>query len=234
MIKEEVLKPTIVNAFRTAFEHRCVCLLFDAFASVQFSRCFDMTSPEECISTLLFDHVDKSPQAAEWYIGVAPEYRKYKNKVLKDKRVKTDAPKISLKFGSWANATSLDYFIETQSVTEDVFKRKLKSKPVKISELHVQYIAKLDKHLANKSPVQGCVIAYILEGDIKYMANCLNHYLCDSNRVSEILKKSSARLQQFAACYVSTHDNCSTQHLMFDFSGKKRAEEKTTLNVTEN
>jgi hypothetical protein len=232
MIKGEMLKPAIINAFSNAFEHRCVCLLFDAFASVQSTYCFDVTSNEEYISTVLIDHVDKSPQAVNWHIGVAPQYRNYKNKVLKNKRVKTDIPKISLQFGTWTNAASLDYFVETQNMIENIIVGRKKYNSSIISELHVQYIAKIDKHLSGKSPMLGCIIAYILAGDIRYTANCINHYLCDCNRVPEILKKSAVRLQQFGACYVSTHDNCSIWHLMFDFSGNKKVEEKTD-NVTE-
>ncbi|MDR0725240.1 MAG: hypothetical protein LBF59_04430 [Prevotellaceae bacterium] len=231
MTKIDKLKPAIINAFNKAFEHRCVCLLFDAFASVQSARCVDITSHEEYISTVLFDYVDKSPQAAEWHIGVAPEYRNYKNKVLKNKRVKTDAPKISLQFGSWTNAASLEYFIETQNIIEPVFVGRQKSKynPIIISELHIQYMAKIDKHLLDKSPVMGCIIAYILKGDFRYTANCLNHHLCDCNRVPEILRKSLTQSQQCGACYVSTHNNCSIQHLMFDFSDESKAEEQTKM-----
>jgi hypothetical protein len=236
MTKVEMLKPAIINAFSNAFEYRCVSLLCDAFASMQEACCIDITSEEEeeeeekeeHISTLLFDYVDKSPQAADWHIGVAPEYRDYKNNILKNKRVTAEIPKISLQFGSWTNELCLDYFVETQNVTEYPFDDSKKSKwhnPIVITESHLQYISKIDKHLLNNRPVQGCIIAYITDGDIRHTTNCLNHYLCDCNRVAEILKKPPVCLQQFDACYVSVHNNCSIQHLMFDFSNENKVEE---------
>jgi hypothetical protein len=222
----DTLKPGIINTFSNAFEYRCVSLLSEAFASIQSAHCIDITSDEEYISAILFDYIDKSPQAAKWHIGLAPEYRNYKDKILKNERVTTEVPQISLQFRSWANEVCLNYFVETHVIKHSFVDRKqLKwHAPIVISESHIQYITKIDKGLLNKHPVQGCIIAYILEDGVRHTVNCLNHYLCDCNRVSEILKKPPHLLQEFDACYVSTHNNCSIQHLIFNFSNNKKTE----------
>jgi hypothetical protein len=220
-MNEGILKAAIINAFNNEFERRCLSLLYDAYASAQSAHCIDIECPEEYISAILLDYAGKSLQTANLHIDIAPEYLEYKNSILKQKKAKKTTPKISLKFGSWINSVTLDYFVETQSIIEIIHPKKKKARlqnPVTISEFHVNYIAKLDSCLSNKYPVRGCIIGYILKGNAQYTVNCLNHYLCDCNRTPEILNKHSIQLKEFDACYVSVHNNRIIQHLMFEFN----------------
>jgi hypothetical protein len=220
-MNEGILKATIVNAFNNEFEHRCLSLLYEAYASVQSAHCVDSTCQNEYISAILFDYIGKSSQAAVWHIDVAAEYLEYKNEILKQRKTKKAAPEINMTFGGWTNMINLDYFVKTQNIIEVVPLEKKKAgiqNPVTISDFHVNYIAKSDSCLSGKYPVRGCIIGFILKGNIQFTVNCLNHYLCDCNRVPEILNKRSLQSKQFYACYVSTHNDCTIQHLMFEFN----------------
>ncbi|MDR0384914.1 MAG: hypothetical protein LBH60_02415 [Prevotellaceae bacterium] len=213
------LNSAIINSFNSEFEWHCMSLLTDACASVQSNHCIDTDCKEEYISAVLFDHIDKSPQAAEWHIDIAPKYRKYVQAVLRKKKVKNIVSEISIQYGGWTNSADLEYFVAAQNVVEFIPPEKKKSRnpnPVIISDYHKRYIAIVDSFLSDKR--RGCMIGYILQGDTKYTVNCINHYLCDSNRVPEILKKRAVKLNGFDACYVSVRKNRSMKHLMFNFS----------------
>jgi hypothetical protein len=222
-MNEGVINATVANSFVNEFERRCIDLLSDAYSAVQAANRINVDSKEEYISAVMFDYIDKSPRAVEWHIDIIPEYRKYKNDILKRKKVKKAAPKIRLKFDGWAN-TSLEYFVETQNIVEFIPPEKKKARqrnPIVISDSHKQYLAKVSNCLLEKYPDRGCIVAYILEGDTKYTVNCLNHCLCDCNRVSEILKRRHAKLKDVETCYISFHNDNIMKHLMFNFSGDK-------------
>ncbi|MDR2286248.1 MAG: hypothetical protein LBE04_02040 [Prevotellaceae bacterium] len=222
-MNEGVINAIVASSFIYEFERRCIDLLSDAYEAVQVSNKIDTGSAEEYISAVMFDYIDKSPQAVKWHIDIVPEYRKYKNEILKGKKVKKAAPQIRLKFDGWAN-TSLEYFVETQNIVEFIPPEKKKARqrnPIVISDSHKQYLVKVSNCLLDKYPDRGCMVAYILKGDTKYTVNCLNHCLCDCNRVSEILKKRHAKLKDVEACYISFHNDRLMRHLMFNFSNNR-------------
>jgi hypothetical protein len=228
-MNEGVINAIIVNSFNNEFERRCIDLLSDAYEAVRASRKVDINSTEEDISAVMFDHIDKSTQAAQWYIDIVPEYRKYKNDILKGKKSKKAAPQIRMKFDGWAN-TNLKYHVETQNIIEIIPLEKKKARqrnPIIISDYHKNYIVKTSNRFLDRYPARGCMIAYILEGDTVYTVNCLNHCLCDCNRVSEILKKRHAKLKDIDACYVSLYNDRLIKHLMFNFSNNRN---KTDIN----
>jgi hypothetical protein len=237
-MNEGILNATITDSFNNEFERRCISLLSNAYVSMQSGRRIDVACRDEYISAVLFDYIDKSAQAVKWCIDIAPEYRKYKNEVLKWEKTKKTAPKINMKFGGWTHRTNLDYFVETQNVIEIIPPEKKKGKsrlPIIISDFHKHYMLRIDSCLSGEYPVRGCIIGYILQGETQYTVNCLNHCLCDCNRVMEILKKRPSRLKEFDLCYISTHsDNRSIQHLMFNFSDDKSPEKAKRENDKEN
>ncbi|MDR1593309.1 MAG: hypothetical protein LBS43_02335 [Prevotellaceae bacterium] len=228
-MNEGILNTVIVNLFSNEFERRCISLLSDAYDAVQANCKLDINSKEEYISAVMFDYIDKSPHAAKWHIDIVPEYRKYKNDMLKGKKMKQTAPQICMTFDGWTS-TNLQYFVEAQNIIEFIppdKKRARQRNPIVISDYHKHYAVKISACLSDKYPAKGCMVAYIFEGETKYTVNCLNHCLCDCNRVPEILKKRHAKLKDIEACYVSVHNNRLMKHLMFNFSSQQN---KTDFN----
>jgi hypothetical protein len=219
-MNEGILNIAVINLFNNEFERRCITLLSDAYETVQANHNISIDSVNEYISAIIFDYIDKSPQASEWHIDIVSEYRKHKNDILQGKKSKDATPPIIMKFGGWMDS-NLEYFVETQDIIEFIPPEKKKARqrsPIIISDFHKHYITKVDNCLLDKYPDRGCMVAYILEGETKYTVNCINHYLCDCNRVSEILKKRHAKLKDIETCYVSAHKNRLMKHLMFNFS----------------
>jgi hypothetical protein len=214
-MSEKILNRAIVNSFNDEFEWRCMSLLAEAYFSVKSDYCIDIDSEEEYISAVLFDYIDKCSQATEWHIDIVPEYRIYKNEILKRKKSAKTAPRIDLRFCGWTNDTKLIYFVEAKNLIETGY-----CKTVLASSLHKRYIETgIDSYLSGKYPANGCLVGYILQGKIENIKNCINQYLQNTNRASERLMKQSFELPDFEWCYLSIHKNDFTiKHLMFNFA----------------
>jgi hypothetical protein len=221
-MNEGTLNTAVVNSFNSEFEQQCVSLLSDAYIYVQSTRRIDSECKEEYISAVLFDHIDKSPQSAGWHIDIAPEYRKHINDILKGKKLKKAVPPILMTMNGWENNAGATFFVKAQRVTEALPQERKKEgsrSPIIISDFHKRYVATMDSCLSGNAG-SGCIVSYIFQGDIRHAVNCLNHCLCDFNRVSEILSRRIVKSNGFDACYVSMHGNRSIKHLMFNFSDK--------------
>ncbi|MDR3047183.1 MAG: hypothetical protein LBU51_06165 [Bacteroidales bacterium] len=214
------LNVSIINSFKQEFEWRCLNLLIDAYTSVNSSNSVNIDCEEEYISAILFDYIDNSQQAINWKIDITPEYRLYKNDILRKVKSAKEAPRIDFRLCGWAANSKLTYFVEAKNLIEvDSHKSKRKSK-ISASSLHVRYIETgIDNYLSGKYPQNGCLIGYILQGKTENIVSMLNTCLCNLNRKTEILQPQDFDLMNFDLHYISFHNNFPfIKHLMFDFA----------------
>lgn len=214
------LNMSIVNSFRQEFEWRCLSLLVDAYTFLNSNNSINIDCEEEYISALLFDYVDNCQQAINWQIDITPEYRLYKDNVLRKVKLAKEAPRIDFRFCGWTTNSKLTYFVEAKNLIEiDSCKSKRKSK-ISANNLHIRYIETgIDNYLSGKYPSNGCLIGYILQGKTKNIVSLLNICLCNSNRDSEVLQLQTLDLINFNSYYISFHNNFPfIKHLMFDFT----------------
>ncbi|MDR2119058.1 MAG: hypothetical protein LBP25_05955 [Tannerellaceae bacterium] len=216
------LDVSIVNSFRQEFEWRCLSLLVDAYTFVNSSNSVNIDCEEEYVSAVLFDYIDNCRQAIAWKIDITPEYRLYKDNVLRKLRSAKEAPRIDLRLSGWTANAKLTYFVEAKNLIEvDSCKSKRKSK-ISAKNLHIRYIETgMDNYLSGKYPPNGCLIGYILQGKAEHIVSMLNTCLSHSNRKSEVLQPQALDLKNFNAYYISFHNNFPfIKHLMFDFAEK--------------
>ncbi|MDR0733312.1 MAG: hypothetical protein LBF08_04535 [Dysgonamonadaceae bacterium] len=224
-MSRKTLNKTIVNSFNDEFEWRCMSLLIESCVCAKFNYNINIDCEEEYISAVLLDYIDKCPQAAEWQIDIAPEYRIYKDEILKRKKSAKSAPRIDFRFSRWTESAKLSYFVEAKNLIEtDTPKEEKKGKKgntitISADNLHKRYIRTgIDNYLSEKYPANGCLVGYILQGKTENIINRLNRCLYDFNRSAEILQKQSFNLKDFDECYTSTHGDVSIEHLMFNFT----------------
>ena len=215
-----VLDMSIVNSFKQGFEWKCINLLIDAYTYVNSGNNINIDCEEEYISAVLFDYIDNCQQAINWKIDITPEYRLYKDDVLKKIKSAKTAPRIDFRLCGWNNNSKLTYFVEAKNLIEvDSFKSNRKSK-IQANKLHIRYIETgVDSYLSGQYPSNGCLIGYILQGKIENIVSMLNTCLCNMNREPEILQLQSLEQINFKSYYISSHNNVSSiKHLMFDFT----------------
>ncbi len=215
-----VLDMSIVNSFKQGFEWKCINLLIDAYTYVNSGNNINIDCEEEYISAVLFDYIDNCQQAINWKIDITPEYRLYKDDVLKKIKSAKTAPRIDFRLCGWNNNSKLTYFVEAKNLIEvDSFKSNRKSK-IQANKLHIRYIETgVDSYLSGQYPSNGCLIGYILQGKTENIVSMLNTCLCNMNREPEILQLQSLEQINFKSYYISSHNNVSSiKHLMFDFT----------------
>mgnify|MGYP007045047295 FL=1 len=215
-----VLDMSIVNSFKQGFEWKCINLLIDAYTYVNSGNNINIDCEEEYISAVLFDYIDNCQQAINWKIDITPEYRLYKDDVLKKIKSAKTAPRIDFRLCGWNNNSKLTYFVEAKNLIEvDSFKSNRKSK-IQANKLHIRYIETgVDSYLSGQYPSNGCLIGYILQGKTENIVSMLNTCLCNMNREPEILQLQSLEQINFKSYYISSHNNVSSiEHLMFDFT----------------
>ena len=215
-----VLDMSIVNSFKQGFEWKCINLLIDAYTYVNSGNNINIDCEEEYISAVLFDFIDNCQQAINWKIDITPEYRLYKDDVLKKIKSAKTAPRIDFRLCGWNNNSKLTYFVEAKNLIEvDSFKSNRKSK-IQANKLHIRYIETgVDSYLSGQYPSNGCLIGYILQGKTENIVSMLNTCLCNMNREPEILQLQSLEQINFKSYYISSHNNVSSiKHLMFDFT----------------
>lgn len=214
------LDASIVNSFKQGFEWKCINLLIDAYTYVNSSNNINIDCEEEYISAVLFDYIDNCQQAINWKIDITPEYRLYKNDVLKKVKSAKTAPRIDFRLCGWSNNSKLTYFVEAKNLIEiDSYKSNRKSK-IPANKLHIRYIETgIDNYLSGQYPSNGCLVGYILQGKTENIVSMLNTCLCNLSRKPEILQLQSLEQINFKSYYISSHNNVSSiKHLMFDFT----------------
>lgn len=215
-----LLNASIVNSFKQGFEWKCINLLIDAYTYVNSSNNINIDCEEEYISAVLFDYIDNCQRAINWKIDITPEYRLYKDDVLKKVKSAKTAPRIDFRLCGWSNNSKLTYFVEAKKLIEvDSYKSNRKSK-ISAKKLHIRYIETgIDNYLSGQYPSNGCLVGYILQGKIENIASILNTCLCNLNRKPEILQLQSLELINFNSYYISSHSNLPfIRHLMLDFT----------------
>ena len=214
------LDVSIVNSFKQEFEWRCLSLLVDAYTFVNSSNSVNIDCEEEYVSAVLFDYIDNCQQAINWKIDITPEYRLYKDDILRKVKSTKEAPRIDFRLCGWTANSKLTYFVEAKNLIEiDSYKSKRKSK-ISANNLHIRYIETgIDNYLSGKYPSNGCLIGYILQGKTENIVSMLNTCLCNSNRKSEVLQPQALDLIRFNSYYISSHSRLPfVKHLMFDFT----------------
>lgn len=215
-----VLDASIVNSFKQGFEWECINLLIDAYTYVNSSNNINIDCEEEYISAVLFDYIDHCQRAINWKIDITPEYRLYKDDVLKKVKSAKTAPRIDFRLCGWGNNSKLTYFVEAKNLIEvDSYKSNRKSK-IPANKLHIRYIETgIDNYLSEQYPSNGCLVGYILQGETENIVSMLNTCLCNLNRKPEILQLQSLEQTDLNLYYISSHSNIpSIKHLMFDFT----------------
>lgn len=211
--------PIYVSTTLQTLEKHCFTLLGEGYSAIKSTAQISIDWEEEDISKALIQSIKTNKNRIKWKISIVPEYRIYKDNNLAAKK----APRIDFRFSCWTE-NEWEYFAEAKNLIEiDSQKKEKKGKKGNIitvcaKHLRERYIETgIDNYISGKYSVNGCLVGYILQGKIENIVCCLNQYLCNSNRTSEILNPYS--LENISSCYISAHDNSpSIKHLMFDFT----------------
>jgi len=198
------LNTIIYEKFRSAFEQKCFDLIIDAYQTSITEKVIQLDWNENDISQELLEKLDSNPKRLHWSIFATREYH-LSNKVDKHKGFADKLPRIDLKMSNINLGIESKYFFEAKRLKEND------------SNLKRSYIDEgMDRFTSKKYP-SGCMLGYLLQGNVNETVKGINSLLVKDKRNTETLTSTPNEL--YKTYFESEHTEIGVlKHLILDFT----------------
>ncbi len=195
----------VKSAFRDAFKIRCLKLLVSAYKNAIQDKSISLDWDENDITAQLHEYIHSNQLRLNWSIISNVEHHLPKKPIAKKKGFAAKYPRIDLRFVTIKSRLEYQYFFEAKNLEQ------------KSSSLKRRYIDTGIDNFNSKKYENGCLIGYLLDGDVKLTVKGINSLLVKDNRRKELLSKKDCKLHN--SCYESIHSNLPClKHYIFDFT----------------
>ncbi|MEA3446373.1 MAG: hypothetical protein U9R19_16780 [Bacteroidota bacterium] len=195
----------VKSAFRNAFKHRCLKLFVAAYKKAMYDKSISLDWDENDITAQLHEYIDSNQSRLNWSIISNVEHHLPKKSIEKEKGFAAKYPRIDLRFATIKSNIEYQYFFEAKNLKE------------KSSALKRRYIDTGIDNFNSKKYENGCLIGYLLKGDVELTINGINSLLMKDNREKETLIKAECKYHD--KHYESLHLNKEClDHYIFDFT----------------
>ena len=192
--------------FHESFEKKCFRLLTYAYQILNKQNDISIKSlRENDISELINKNINESQLSIDWKITSTTEHKIFKNSQRIEKGFADKLSRIDLNMHTIHYSKRYFYHIEAKNLKE-YDKSLLK-----------RYIETGIDNFLSKKYINGCLVGYLLHGDVNSTIRKINALLSDSARKDERLKKVEC---VFHDCYYeSNHKDIDVlKHLIFNFT----------------
>ena len=192
--------------YKVNFEKWCIELLNEAFNTSLNENIIQLNWEENDISQELFEKLDANPKRLKWNISASREFHLPNVNISKSKGYANKLRRIDIRMTSIISGLECKYFCEA---------KRLKEKDSKLKSAYIK--EGMDRYISEKYPI-GCMIGYLVEGDVtNTIDEGVNKLLNKYNRSAETLKMESHNLVK--SYYESNHPEIGIlKHLIFDFT----------------
>jgi len=198
------------NSFRKAFEDDCIKILISAYHRVMKDKTINLNWEENDITTLLYQYMDKNKFRLSNNIYVNPEHPLENNILYRNRGFAAKYSRIDIRFVTIKYSAQYDYFAEA---------KLLKEQNVKLKRRYIK--TGIDNFRSGKY-YNGCLIGYIVKGDLFKTIEGINKLLKKDNRNTELLSKIANKYHN--EYYESVHNSIGLlKHYMFDFTNCGKA-----------
>lgn len=204
------LNKVIVASFKRGFEEKCFQLITESYVSAMETKVIKLNWDENDITSELHEHIKDNPLRLKWSIVTNVEQHLPKDDIKKEKGFAAKLPRIDLRLVTINSSLEYEYHMEAKNLKE------------KDSGLKRRYIDTGINNFVSKKYEKGCLLGYILEGDLDKTVGGVNKLLKKDIRESEFLKEEKIHLHD--KYYKSEHpDDFTIKHFMFDFTSLNSA-----------
>ncbi|GFD72657.1 hypothetical protein KUL113_20770 [Tenacibaculum sp. KUL113] len=199
------LNKVIVANFKRGFEEKCFQLITESYVSAMETKFIKLNWDENDITSELHEHIKENPLRLKWSIVTNVEQHLPKVDIDKEKGFAAKLPRIDLRLVTINSSLEYEYYMEAKNLKE------------KDSGLKRRYIDTGINSFVSKKYENGCLLGYVLEGDLNNTVDGVNTLLKKDSRQSEFLKPKTNYLHD--KYYESEHvDDLVIRHFMFDFT----------------
>lgn len=213
------LSQDIINLFKAKFESNCICLLLDAYTSLQNSNRKVSEESENNITAQLFGFMKKNQLRLDLQISLAREGYLDSDETYDGLQDADKSPRIDIKYSTWNSNIENEYYMEAKNLAEKNWTKNSTGAFVDAYKLRKRYIETGIANFTNGRYPNGCLLGYILEGKSQKIVALINKILTTENRLKEILVNDKAHYVNYS--YYSKHDGTSSpllRHFMLDLS----------------
>jgi len=203
------LNKVIVASFKRGFEEKCFQLITKSYVSAMETKVIKLNWDENDITSELHQHIQDNPLRLEWNIHSNVEKHLPKDEIKKEKGFAAKLPRIDLTFAVISSKLEYVYNMEAKNLKE------------KDSDLKRRYIDTGINNFVSKKYENGCLLGYVLEGDLDKTVDGVNKLLKKDDRELELLKSKPHLDYKY---YESEHPvDMVIRHFMFDFTALNSA-----------
>ncbi|MDP2452492.1 MULTISPECIES: hypothetical protein [unclassified Kaistella] len=189
--------------YKKGFENQCFVLLVDAYNTSLSEKIIQLNWEENDISQELYEKIDADPQRLKWNITPFREFYLPQN-IKKEKGFANKLSRIDLRMSTISGNLEYKYFCEA---------KRLKKADSKLKRGYIN--EGMDRFIFKKYPM-GCMLGYVLEGDIDGTLKGINSLLEKDGRNIETLEQKSCKLLK--DYFESHHAEIGTlKHMFFNF-----------------
>ena len=204
------LNKVIVASFKRGFEEKCFQLITESYVSAMETKVIKLNWDENDITSELHGHIKENPLRLKWSIVTNVEQHLPKDDIEKEKGFAAKLPRIDLRLVTINSSLEFEYHMEAKNLKE------------KDSGLKRRYIDTGINSFVTHKYENGCLLGYVLEGDLEKTVNGVNKLLEKDERELEFLKPKPYHFHD--KYYESKHpDNMVIKHFMFDFTSLNSA-----------
>jgi hypothetical protein len=198
------LNSAIIKKFRSAFENKCFSLIIEAYEFSLKEKTIRLNLDENDISQVLFEKIDTNPKRIDFKIFATREEHLSKDVEIK-KGFADKLPRVDLKMSNITSKLEFKYFFEAKRLKEND------------SGLKRSYIDEgMDRFTSKKYP-SGCMLGFLLQGNVNKTAKGINKLLIKDKRNTQTLisKKNDLHKDYFESKHIEIG---ILKHLIFDFT----------------
>jgi hypothetical protein len=190
---------------KAAFEGWCVQLLVSAYQEAIINNSIKIEWKENDITEHLREYMDHNQLRLTKHISLSVEYRLANDALPKNRGYADKYPRIDMRFSIFGKIDEYNYYAEAKIIKEHD------------NSLERRYIVTGIDNFISRKYYDGCLIAYIMDGDLVNIVDDLNKLLIKDERSSEILVKGECKF--FNKYYESHHKAIEIlKHFIFDFT----------------
>lgn len=204
------LNKVIVASFKRGFEEKCFQLITESYVTAMETKVIKLNWDENDITSELHTHISQNPLRLKWRIITNVEQHLPKKEINKEKGFAAKLPRIDLRLATINSSLEYVYHMEAKNLKETD------------SGLKRRYIDTGINNFVSLKYENGCLLGYVLEGELVKTVDGVNNLLKKDKRDSESLKPK--RLILHHSYYESEHpDDLLIKHFIFDFSSLNSA-----------
>ncbi len=190
----------IVRDFQKSFENLCLSLLHEGYGFMQSDNRYRTNWSEENLTAYLYWCLKQLESRLDNQISVHCEVRQYDEKHFFEGFTAKSAPRIDMELSKWYSTFEIVFQVEAKILFE-TDKITTKGNNVSATKGHKRYIETgIDHFQTGYYPMPGCMVGYVVEGDVANIIDSINAIIAASNK-GKITRSLSS---DFSAMHLSS------------------------------